>query len=142
MTSSAASFWQAHLFGQFECLQGDTHCSLPAVTGARSLFAYLLLHKERTFPRSVLAALIAPDLAEAQAHHALSQALWHIRRCMPGLLVSDASQVGIASHTGMWVDVLDFQALAERSLAGQEQPAAQLASLRQGVGLFPGGLFE
>jgi DNA-binding SARP family transcriptional activator len=142
MTSTAASFWQAHLFGQFECAQGDHPSILPAASNARILLAYLLRHKGRAFPRSVLADLIAPDLAEVQARHALSQALWQIRRCLPGLLESDASQVGIASHTELWVDALEFQALVERSLAGQEQPAALLASLRQAVDLYRGDLLE
>jgi DNA-binding SARP family transcriptional activator len=140
MTPAVASLLQVCLFGQFELLQGDSFCSLPAALDARTLLAYLLIHARRAFPRSVLADLLAPDLSEAQARHALSQALWHIRRCLPGLLESDASQVGIAPQVEVWVDALEFQVLAERCLAGQDQPA--LAGLRQAVDLYRGDLLE
>jgi len=100
MTPVVDSPVQVHLFGQFELLQGDSSSSLPPASAARSLLAYLLLHKGRLFPRSVLADLIAPDLSEAQARHALSQALWHIRRSLPGLLESDASQIASRSRCG------------------------------------------
>jgi len=142
MTPAITSLLHIYLFGQFELLQDDTPCNLPAASDARTLLAYLLLHSERTFPRSVLADLIAPDLSEAQARHALSQALWYIRRCLPGLLESDASQIGIAPQMGVWVDALEFRALAERYLAGQDQPAAVLAGLRQAVDLYRGDLLE
>jgi predicted ATPase/DNA-binding SARP family transcriptional activator len=134
--------WQVHLFGPFECFLGDSLYNLPAVSDARSLLAYLLLHKTRAFPRSVLAALIAPDSPDAQARHALSQALWHIRRSMPGLLMSDTSQVGIGSQVEVQIDVLEFQVLADRCLAGPMATATVLADLRQAVGLYRGDLLE
>ena len=142
MSSTVEPSWQAHLFGQFECQQGDIHCSLPPASDARNLLAYLLLHPGRLYPRSVLAALIAPDYAEAQANRALSQALWHIRRCMPGLMDSEANQVGITSRTKIWVDALEFRSLTERCLTSLEQPAVLLTSLRQAVDLYRGDLLE
>jgi len=142
MTPVVASLLQVRLFGQFELLQNGVPSSLPPASDARTLLAYLLLHSERACPRSVLADLLAPDLPEVQARHALSQALWHIRRSLPGLLESDASQVGIAPQVEVWVDALEFQALAERCLAGQDQPAAALAGLRQAVELYRSDLLE
>ncbi|MDD1713438.1 MAG: AAA family ATPase, partial [Methanoregulaceae archaeon] len=133
---------QARLFGHLELLQGDTTCQLPASSKARLLLAYLLLHKERTFPRSVLAGLIAPDLPEAQAHHALSQALWHIRRALPGWLESDANQVKVSTLMDLEVDALEFEALAESHLAGRDQPSAALADLKRAVDLYRGDLLE
>ncbi|RPI35146.1 MAG: hypothetical protein EHM70_00595, partial [Chloroflexota bacterium] len=131
---------QTRLFGQLELLQGDRPCHLPVARNARVLLAYLLLHPKRAFPRPVLADLIAPDSSEAQAQHALSQALWHIRRALPELLQSDAGQVGIAQQVEMQVDALEFRALAESSLNGAKEPAGVLAGLQRAVELYRGDL--
>ena len=134
--------WQVRLFGQFEFTRGDISCDLPASTSARALLAYLLLHKGRLIPRSTLADLVAPEASEEQARRALSQALWHVRRCLPELLHNEAGQVGIVQPVEIWVDALEFQTLAEQSLAGRIQLVIALTTLRQAVDLYRSDLLE
>lgn len=134
--------WQVHLFGQFECVQGELPTHLPASSDARGLLAYLFLHKGRAYPRSVLAALIAPDYPEAQARHALSQALWHIRRALPGLLETDSNQAGISALIDIQVDAIEFEALVKTHLAGRSQPSAVLADLKRAIEQYRGDLLE
>jgi DNA-binding SARP family transcriptional activator len=134
--------WQVFLFGQFECRFEDSQRALPAGSKVQSLLANLCFHRDRTFPRSILAVLIAPDFSETQARHALSQALWRVRRNLPGLLESDSGQVGVASQVEVWVDAIEFQGLAERYLRDPSQPAAELAGLRQAVNLYRGDFLE
>lgn len=134
--------WLVRLFGQFECIQGEQPTHLPAASDARGLLAYLFLHKGRAFPRSMLAALIAPDLPEAQARHALSQALWHIRRALPGLLESDINQAGIPDLLDLQVDALEFEALVKPHLVGESQPSVALSDLRRAVELYRSDLLE
>ncbi len=133
---------QVRLFGQFECAQGEQPTHLPSASDARGLLAYLILHKGRAFPRSVLATLIAPDYPEAQARHALSQALWHIRRAFPGMLDSDINQAGISALLDLQVDALEFEALVKPHLAGRSQPSAVLMDLKQAVERYRGDLLE
>lgn len=134
--------WHVRLFGQFEFTRGDISCDLPASNNARALLAYLLLHKGRLIPRSTLAELVAPEASEEQARRALSQALWHVRRCLPELLHNEAGQVGIVQPVEIWVDALEFQTLAEQSLAGRIQPVIALTTLRQAVDLYRSDLLE
>lgn len=132
----------AHLFGQFELVEGGVSCALPASSNARLVLAYLLLHRGEGCSRTVLAELIAPELPETQALHALSQALWHIRRALPGWLDSDAFQVSFAANIQISTDAKEFAALLEPHLSGCGQASATLRDLKRAVEFYRGDLLE
>ena len=133
---------RAEFLGQFKLYQNDIPVEFPAAVSARILLAYLVLHPGHAYPRSVLAEMLAPNQPEHQARHALSQALWHIRRCLPGLIEGGKEEIQISSQISVEVDALGFRALAERCLARQGNPQAVLVDLSEAAELYQGDLLE
>lgn len=135
---------QARLFGSLALQQENEPLPLPSLAGARSLLAYLLLHRHRPHPRAVLVGLFWPDVPENRARRALSQALWHLRRSLPGadLLQADAHQVGIPPQAPIWVDVAAFEALVAPHLGITPPSETAVADLSRAVGLYRGELLE
>ncbi|HFD38627.1 MAG TPA: hypothetical protein ENJ31_02070, partial [Anaerolineae bacterium] len=70
------------LLGVLEVEEAGRLLSLPSSAAARSLLAYLFLHHDRPFPRDRLVGIFWPERPDAAARHALSQALWQIRRAL------------------------------------------------------------
>ncbi len=135
-------FLRAQFLGQFKLFQEDIPVEFPAAAGARLLLAYLILHTEQAYPRSVLAEMLAPSQPEPRARHVLSHALWHIRRCLPGLIEGRDEEIQISSLISVQVDALEFRALAERCLAKQGNPQSILADLHKATELYRGDLLE
>jgi DNA-binding SARP family transcriptional activator len=69
------------LLGEFELYGGDEPLPPPATLKARSLLAYLVVHRDRACPREVLADLFWPDRPRDKALRSLSTALPMCRRC-------------------------------------------------------------
>src|SRR5262245_41751228 len=87
----------------------------------RALLAYLAIHPGRAHPRDRLAALLWPDVGDAQARQSLRQALAGLRRALAGarVLVIDADTVAV-DPLRVDVDVTRFQRLVT---AGQSAEA-------------------
>jgi DNA-binding SARP family transcriptional activator/DNA-binding transcriptional ArsR family regulator len=133
-----------HLLGEFNLLYGDQPVTTVNTTRLQLLLAYLVLHRARHHRRSVLAGLLDPDAPEPRARHALSQAIWQLRRSLPDLIESDRDLVGLSPHAALWVDALEFERLAALHLqetAGAFTSAA-CTDLRQAVLLYRGDLLE
>lgn len=113
-------FLQAHLFGVFDLLQQGEGRILPPSTDARRLLAYLILHPQPQ-ARLALAGKLWPELPEANARHALRQALWHLNRVLPGLVVSEADRLSLCPGDALQVDVAEFEALVNPYLQGDCQ---------------------
>ncbi|MBI5158392.1 MAG: AAA family ATPase [Acidimicrobiia bacterium] len=70
---------EVRLLGGFELArEGRTLEQLP-LRAARSLFAYLVLNRERPHTRDLLAGTFWPEFDESRARRRLSQALWQIK---------------------------------------------------------------
>ena len=70
---------EIRLLGGFELArEGRTLDQLP-LRAARSLFAYLVLNRERPHTRDLLAGTFWPEFDDSRARRRLSQALWQIR---------------------------------------------------------------
>src|SRR3972149_5374241 len=70
---------EVRLLGGFELVrEGRTLEQLP-LRAARSLFAYLVLNRERPHPRDLLAGTFWPEFDDSRARRRLSQALWQIK---------------------------------------------------------------
>ena len=84
---------------------------------ARALLAYLAMHAGTAFPRTALAALLWPDQPEADALHALRQALNRLRRAIgdqeadPPFLTITRTTVQFNPGSRYWLDVAAFSDL-------------------------------
>ncbi|MDH7486597.1 MAG: tetratricopeptide repeat protein [Anaerolineae bacterium] len=110
---------RVRLFGGLALTWGEM--SLPPIPSlpARSLFAYLITHRDRPHTRDLLAGLFWPDLPDAQARRRLSQALWQIGRALNPLpspapyLLADADTVQFNTAAPYWLDVEEFGRLVD-----------------------------
>lgn len=121
---------------------------------AESLFAYLVLNRERLLPRDVVIGALWGELSEDTARKRLRTALWRVRSTLSEMLPSGRAsddfvvvsrdRVGFSPSAPCWVDVERFEALA-RPHPGTPQAAdcgARLPCLQQAVELYRGDLLE
>ena len=136
------------LFGAFSLIYNDVPLTAVNTPRLQSLLAYLVLHRAQRHRRSVLVGLFDPDAPESHARHALSHAIWQLRRSLPGLIESDRDSVGLSPHASLWVDALEFERLVALHLKEVAEvlsaPTASAASadLRQASQLYRGELLE
>jgi len=115
---------------------------LPPISGAaaRSLFAYLAIHRDRPHTRDLLAGTFWPDLPDAGARRRLTQALWQIRRAFDPqpVLQAEGDTIQIDPGLPLWLDVEEF----ERQAAGAEVQDAALDAgcLHRAADLYRGEL--
>lgn len=109
------SVLHATLFKSLHVRTGDGKTLDLGSPTTRSLFAYLLLNRERPTNRNSLAYLFWPRGTESAARRNLRQYLHRTRRaldeagCSPDLLLSDGSSVQINPTTDVWLDVEAFR---------------------------------
>ncbi len=147
----------ARLFGGF-ALYWQDH-PLPVIPGktARSLLAYLLVHRQHAHTRDLLAGIFWPDLPEDIARRRLSQALWQIRNCLQGimppqqsaasvllpLILAESDTLQIHPQFPVRLDVDDFDRMLGPALGIGEAAIAQLeTALALYIGEFLEGYYE
>lgn len=108
------------LLGGFGLSWGEMPLPPIASQSARSLFAYLITHRDRPHTRALLAGIFWPDLPDYQARRRLSQALWQIGRVLQSLpgptsyLLADAETVQFNATSAYWLDVEEFEKSADQ----------------------------
>ena len=139
------------LFGGLEVCRGDS--SLPALPTrrARSLLAYLALHRDRAVHRDLLCGLLWGEHPETEARKALRTTLWRIRSVLEpreedrgAFLRMDGPQVTFPGTGDAWVDALEFEACVERresDAPGALSPEAT-GRLYRAVSLYRGDLLD
>ena len=135
----------AYLFGSLELVQGEESLTLPTSATARSLLAYLCIHRGHPVPRSALAGTFWPELPESRARRSLTQSLGQIRSDLPDIIAADTHTVQIHPEASVWVDVEEFSRLVnwETGILGDQStnlPIYQSAS--EAVELYRGDLLE
>jgi DNA-binding SARP family transcriptional activator len=116
---------------------------------SKSLLAFLVLSKERTFPRSVLAGQFWPESEAERAQRSLNSEVWRLRAMFKSaglqpsdILVSNSEIIGFRSDCNHWVDAGEFYA-ATRTLHTSGVADCDLAShLTSAVRLYRGDLVE
>ncbi|MEE9533085.1 MAG: BTAD domain-containing putative transcriptional regulator, partial [Acidimicrobiia bacterium] len=110
---------------------------IPSRTG-RSLFAYLVTHRDTAPTRDLLAGLFWPEMAETQARRRLSHALWQIQNVLTELggidnhVIASPTSVRFNPEADYWLDVEQFDgALAELKSAGHSSLDAAADGLNQ-----------
>ena len=133
-------------------LHHDQPPEVKLTRGLQAFLAYLLLERNRTHPREVLAGLFWGDQDEEHARSCLSTALWRLRRVLepegvpPGtyLIAHPTGSVGFNCQSDFWLDVAVFEERASRPLAHPSQAltAAEIEALEQVLPLYTGDLLE
>jgi DNA-binding SARP family transcriptional activator len=128
------------LFGELDLRLDDV--SLPPLESARarSLLAYLLLHRDAPQPRQRLAFLLWPDSTEPQVRTNLRHLLHNLQRAAPAL--APFLEVGTGTlrwreDAAFWLDVAAFEAALERAEDGD---ADELTALRAAAEHYRGDL--
>jgi DNA-binding SARP family transcriptional activator/biotin operon repressor len=110
----------------------------------RSLFAYLVLNRDRQIARDHLAGLFWPEMPDNQARRRLSQALWHIQTLLAeegagaGFLLTTPGTVRFNPASDYWLDVEAFEAATD-SLK-QEASTGNPARVAEAIDLYRGDL--
>lgn len=121
---------------------------LPFTESARSLLGYLLLNYPKSQPRAAIAGVFWPEKPETWTRQHLSQALYQLRRWLPGFVIADPHTLAINPDIPFWADVLAFRQLLTAASDLQLSPATQAERqqhsqiLRQAVHLYQGDFME
>jgi DNA-binding SARP family transcriptional activator/tetratricopeptide (TPR) repeat protein len=106
---------RVRLFGGVEAHLDGRAVETPARRRAWWLFAWLALHPG-LHGRGELAARFWPDVLDQSARASLRSALWALRRALgpagDAYLVATGDRIGLDPGRPLWVDALEFEALA------------------------------
>jgi DNA-binding SARP family transcriptional activator len=116
------------------------------------LLAYLLLQRQRSHSREVLAGTLWSDNGQKSARACLNTALWRLRNSIEGyahpdspfLLMSQHGEVRFNSSSSYWLDVEVFENLLDHlpSRSPQGVDETQIQQAEQAVALYQGDLME
>ena len=143
-----------HLFGGF-LLERDG-VALPPIASrvGRSIFAYLVMHRDRPIHRDLLGGIFWPDLPESKARKRLSQTLWQIQDVVNEGSVSQLSvttdTIAFDTARPYWLDVeafdqsFDMSAVSDRDVSSPRRvdPSALRACVELYRGDFLAGFFD
>ena len=136
-----------HLLGRFRVrLDGATVHDWPSGRG-RSLFKFLLAHRELPSQRDVLMEVFWPGSPPAAARNSLNVAVHGLRRALraaadvPVVVLRDGAY-RLAEDLALWVDVDEFErhAAAGRRLEAAGSPAGAVAAYELAASLYGGDL--
>lgn len=91
---------------------------------ARDLLAYLITFRDRPHPRSALASVLWPNLAEERARRRLSDTLWRVRRAVgPDIILVNEDTIAFNQACDHWLDIQEFEnKTQEAGCEGQTDP--------------------
>jgi DNA-binding SARP family transcriptional activator len=127
---SAAARLRVLLFGGFEVWHEGRLLQGFESQRVRALFAYLVLHRDRTFSRDQVAALLWPERDEETARRNLRQAIYNLKESLPGdgeespHLLADRETLRFNPAAEIWLDVDEFRAALRREPAGRRGVAS------------------
>ena len=139
------------LLGKFS-VQND-ECKIESFTAkAKELFCYLLLHRDRSHSREILASLLWGDCSTSQSKKYFRQTLWQLQRTLHGhapgksarLLRVDDESLRLDSQPRLWLDSAVFERafIPVRGVAGEQVSELQARGLQDAVSLYKGDLLE
>jgi DNA-binding SARP family transcriptional activator len=136
---------QISLLGGFELRRDDVTVAAPPLRAARSLLAFLVLHRDRAHTRDLLAGKFWPDLPESRARRRLSHALWQIQSAVGDaderFLLTDTDTVRVDPEAEFWLDVDELEWTLEQADADAPLDRGKEAELLTGaIALYRGDL--
>jgi DNA-binding SARP family transcriptional activator len=131
------------LLGGFELRRDGRVLDPLTLRAARSLFAFLVLNRDRAHTRDLLAGTFWPDFDEPRARRRLSQALWQTQRALgeddgQRYIIGTADTVRFNPEAEFWLDVDEFTAAIEE--ADSPDRDAETDALERAVDLYRGDL--
>ncbi len=115
----------------------------------RSLFAFLVLNRDRQLSRDLLAGMFWPDMPDTQARRRLSQALWQIQTLFAeagiagSYLLATPNTVRFNPSADYWLDVEVFESAVgplKEAEGGRSSGAKHATELAEAVELYRGDL--
>jgi DNA-binding SARP family transcriptional activator len=143
---------EVYLFGRF-CVRRDGQV-LECVDARKvqELFSYLLLHRDDSLSREVLASALWPDTTTAQSKKYLRKTLWQLQSTLGSqtwpihnrVLLVQPERVQLNSEADLWFDVDAFeQAFASvQKIVGRELNVSQVKTLQHAAELSQKPLLE
>lgn len=139
-----------HLFGGF--LLERSGVTLPPIASrvGRSVFAYLVMNRNRPIQRDFLAGTFWPDVPQTRARRRLSQTLWQIQDVVndgpTSYINATTDTLEFNTKAPYWLDVELFDTTFESAVAGGQDPQARrrdsMAVFRGCVDLYRGDFLE
>lgn len=146
------STFNIRLFGKFSVQRNDSEVESFRSAKAKELFCYLLLHRDRSHSREVLASLLWGDCSTSQSKKYFRQTLWQLQRTLHGqspgkstrLLRVDDESLRLDSQPRLWLDSAVFEQafVPVRGVAGEQINEQQACVLKDAVSLYRGDLLE
>jgi DNA-binding SARP family transcriptional activator len=139
---------EIRLLGGFELGRQGRVLDPLALRAARSLFAFLVLNRERSHTRDLLAGTFWPDFDDSRARRRLSQALWQIGTNIgegDRYLIGTPDTVRFNPDADFTLDVEEFERLLEDAAKGesrQEEAEALQAAVDLYRGDFLAGFYD
>ncbi len=139
------------LFGQLRVYQGERCLNKFPTNKAQHLFCYLVLHRQRCHSRNVLAGLFWGDSPEEQARKCLRTSLWRLRSLLEpdrnlqgAYLIIENDEICFNTHTDYWLDVEEFERLADSrwQMADGSPNQDATSHLQSAISLYQGDLLE
>ncbi len=109
---------QITLFGGIRITKNNWTTEIKIPREVQLLLAYLLIHRDRTRPREVVAGIFWGELGQERAHASLSNALWKLKKVLEPdgipagtyLVNTHPGEVGFNRESQYWLDVEVFEA--------------------------------
>ena len=143
---------QIFLFGLVRITHPGRSVTTKVAAGGQGLLAYLLLKRERTHPRELLAGMFWGDRSQKQARRCLNTALWRLRRVLEpegtprGLYLhtTPTGEVGFNQESNHWLDVAVFEAQIHGTLTRSisEIDSEDIQKLENALELYTDDLLE
>jgi DNA-binding SARP family transcriptional activator len=136
------------LLGGFHAYHDDRPIVRFAAPKVEALFAYLLVHRSRLWPRSVLADLFWEGLTEASARNSLNTSVSRLRHALADqgarvdCLVVEPGFMGIDDGSRPWLDVAEFELANRTSERADVDEASRADALKRADELYGGALLE
>jgi len=134
---------EIRLLGGFQLGRDGRVLEQLPLRAARSLFAFLVLNRERAHTRDLLAGTFWPDFDESRARRRLSQALWQTQRSLgeddgQRYLIGTPDTIRFNPDADFWLDIDEF--LAALGEAAETDRSGETKALTRAVELYQGDL--
>jgi DNA-binding SARP family transcriptional activator len=134
-----------HLLGQLRVTLNDTPVEDWPSGRGRSLFEYLLTHRDPSPPREVLMEAFWPESPLEAARNSLNVAVHGIRRALRAaadvpVIVLEGGAYRLAANLRLWVDTDEFERHAEggRRLEATGEPTGAMAEYELAASVYQG----
>ncbi len=131
---------RVHLLGEFRVYRGGERLDLPTKP-IKSLFAYLVTHRQRGFPPELLAGTFWGEASEEKARDSLNTALSVLRRAIPNSIITEYGNIRFNPELRCWLDLEEFERKLKES-RGLERPGDRMKCLQRAVQLYQGDFME